>query len=56
METLRYLITGFPGAFVECHRWLVRISRGLWPFLLMPGHPAWEEIRYLRQLTGPEGQ
>lgn len=66
METLRYLVTGFPGAFGECHRWLTRVTRGGWtllysallPYFLFPGTPAWRELRYLREhpLTGPEGQ
>jgi hypothetical protein len=64
METLRYLVTGFPGAFGECHRWLTRVSRGGWtllhsapfPYLLGPGTPAWKAIKGLRQLSDPEGQ
>lgn len=56
METVRYLVTGFPGAFMECHRWLVKISFGVWPFMLMPGHRAWAEIQSLRAWSDPEEQ
>jgi hypothetical protein len=63
METLRYLIKGFPGAFGECHRWLTRVSRGGWtllhsapfPFLLCPGTPAWKAIKALRTLELESG-
>jgi hypothetical protein len=56
MNTVRYLVTGFPGAFKECHRWLVRVTYGVWPLMLCPGHRAWAEVQYLRQLSGPEGR
>ena len=50
METVRYLVTGFPGAFAECHRWLVKVTFGLWPFLPLPGTKAWVELQYLRNI------
>jgi hypothetical protein len=58
METVRYLVTGFPGAFVECHRWLVKATHGTWPLLysallpyfLCPGTPAWRAIQDLRNI------
>lgn len=51
METVRYLVTGFPGAFAECHRWLVKVTFGLWPFLPLPGTKLWKELNYLRSIS-----